>query len=71
MIGLCGCMAQEEGVITNLLEKYSYLNFVIGTHNIFELPDTLVKSVEEGKIQIEVYSRERELVENLPTKKKK
>ncbi len=70
MIGLCGCMAQEEGVITNLLEKYSYLNFVIGTHNIFELPDTLVKSVEEGKIQIEVYSRERELVENLPTKRK-
>ena len=70
MIGLCGCMAQEEGVITNLLEKYSYLNFVIGTHNIFELPDALVKSVEEGEIQIEVYSRERELVENLPTKRK-
>ncbi len=70
MIGLCGCMAQEEGVVNNLLEKYSYLNFVIGTHNIFELPDVLIKSIEEGKIQVEVYSRERELVESLPTKRK-
>ena len=70
MIGLCGCMAQEEGVVNDLLEKYSYLNFVIGTHNIFELPDVLIKSIEEGRIQVEVYSRERELVESLPTKRK-
>ena len=36
IIGVCGCMAQEASVVEEILEKYKYVNFVIGTHNLYE-----------------------------------
>ena len=63
-IGLCGCMAQEEIVVKTIMTKYPFVNFVIGTHNFYELPEILDKSDNEQ--QIEVYSREKDLIESLP-----
>ncbi len=64
MIGLCGCMAQEEIVVNTIMKKYPFVNFVIGTHNFYQLPEILEKSGD--KQQIEVYSREGDLIESLP-----
>ena len=64
IIGLCGCMAQEEIVVNTIMSKYPFVNFVIGTHNFYQLPEILEKS--ESKQQIEVYSREGDLIESLP-----
>ena len=64
MIGLCGCMAQEEIVVNTIISKYPFVNFVIGTHNFYQLPEILDKS--ESKQQVEVYSREGDLIESLP-----
>ena len=66
IIGICGCMAQEKSVIDEILENYKYINFVIGTHNLYELPQVIDKAVHDGLLQIEVYSREGDLVEGLP-----
>ena len=64
MIGLCGCMAQEEIVVNTIMKKYPFVNFVVGTHNFYQIPEILEKS--ESKQQIEVYSREGDLIESLP-----
>lgn len=69
IIGICGCMSQEEGFVETLLEKYPQVRLIFGTHNIPELPD-LVKRAAEGERVIEVYSREGEVVEGLPEKRK-
>ena len=66
LIGLCGCMAQEASVVDEIMKKYKYVNFVFGTHNLYELPEIIDRAVEENKLQIEVYSREGDLVEGLP-----
>ena len=66
LIGLCGCMAQESGVVEEILKDYKFVNFVFGTHNLYQLPDIVDKAVQENKQQIEVYSREGDLVEGLP-----
>ena len=66
LIGLCGCMAQEASVVEEIMEKYKYVNFVFGTHNLYELPEIIDNAVEEHKQQIEVYSREGDLIEGLP-----
>ena len=34
VIGVCGCMAQEEGFVERLLEKYPQVRLLFGTHNI-------------------------------------
>ena len=66
IVGLCGCMAQEASVVEEIMRDYKFVNFVFGTHNMHELPEIIDRAIEENKQQIEVYSREGDLVEGLP-----
>ena len=66
IIGLCGCMAQEESVCDELIKNYKFVNLVFGTHNIDKLPILLDKAFSDNKQNIEVLSRESDLVEKLP-----
>jgi len=47
--GICGCMAQEEVVVNQILEKYNWLDIVFGTHNIHNLPNILSRSLEKKR----------------------
>ena len=69
IIGLCGCMAQEEGVVDEILHKYRYVNFVFGTHNLHRLPYLLNENMKNNKLSIEVYSKEGNLIEGMPVKR--
>lgn len=69
IIGLCGCMAQEEGVVDEILHKYKYVNFVFGTHNLHRLPVLLSENMKHNHQEIEVYSKEGKLIEGLPVKR--
>jgi len=42
IIAICGCMAQEEKVVTDILEKHPYVDLVFGTHNIHEFYQMLI-----------------------------
>lgn len=66
IVGLCGCMAQEEGVVDVIKEKYKWLNFVFGTHNLYDLPKILDESLAKEKQKIEVFSSDLDIVENTP-----
>ncbi len=69
LIGICGCMAQEEQVVSDIMKKYKYVNFVFGTHNIHHLPFLLNESINTKKQVIEVYSKEGNIVEGIPSKR--
>ena len=66
IVGLCGCMAQEAGVIDRILKDYKFVNFVLGTHNMHQLPEIIDQAITDNYMQIEVYSREGDLYEGLP-----
>ena len=69
IVGLCGCMAQEEVVINEILNKYNWLDIVFGTHNIHSLPSILEKALSNKKMEVEVLSIEGDVVENIPVKR--
>ncbi len=69
VIGLCGCMAQEEKVVDEILKKYSFVNFVFGTHNINRLSDLLLENFNTGNQVIEVFSSEGNIIEDMPVKR--
>ena len=69
IIGLCGCMAQEESVVQDILKKYKYVDFVFGTHNINRLPDLVLESISKNKQVIEVFSKEGNIIEDIPVKR--
>ena len=64
IIALCGCMAQEEGVVNEIIKNHPYIDLVFGTHNIHELPELILK--KEHSQEIEVYSNEGNVYENMP-----
>src|SRR5215510_14816607 len=46
IIGVAGCVAQQEGV--NLLKRLPYVDLVFGTHNIHKLPQ-MVEQVQASR----------------------
>ena len=66
LIGICGCMAQEEVVVKDILTKYKYVDFVCGTHNLDNLISLVKNKIDTKKQQIEVLSYEGDVVENIP-----
>lgn len=67
--GVCGCMAQEEVVVEEILNKYKWLDIVFGTHNIHNLPNILATSLAKKELEIEVLSIEGDVFENIPVKR--
>ena len=67
--GICGCMAQEEVVVNRILEKYKWMDFVIGTHNMHRLPIVLSEAINKHGLEIEVWSKEGDIIENVPVKR--
>ena len=66
IIGISGCMAQENSVVSEILQNYPFVNFVVGTHNLYQLPDIIDKAIKDNSQEIEVFSREGDLYEGLP-----
>ena len=67
--GICGCMAQEEVVVNEIKTKYKWLDIVFGTHNIHKLPQILNDSIIKKEQEIEVFSIEGDVIENIPVKR--
>ena len=69
IVALGGCMSQEEGVVKTIQDKYKWLNIVFGTHNIYDLPYLIEKSLKDPTQQIEVLTKQEKIVENIPVKR--
>ena len=66
---VCGCMAQEESVVQEILKSYPQVDLIFGTHNIYRLPDLLKEVMTTKKRKVEVLSEEGRIIENLPVKR--
>jgi len=67
IFGICGCMAQEEVVVKKILEKHPQVDLIFGTHNIHRLPILLKQAMLEKEMVLEVWSKEGDVIENLPS----
>ena len=69
IVGVCGCMMQQQHIIDTLKAKYPWVDIVFGTHNIHMLPE-LVKNVEtENRKMFEIWEDGGDIVEGLPAKR--
>ena len=66
IIAVAGCMPQEESVVERILNKYKHVDIVFGTHNVSQFIEYLNYVLVEKKRLIEVFSKEGDIVENLP-----
>lgn len=66
ILGVAGCMPQEEDVVDRILKKVQHVDLVFGTHNIYKLPEYLETVILSKERVIEVFSEEGSIVENMP-----
>ena len=65
IIAIAGCLMQQPSEIEEIQKRHSYIDIVIGTHNLSELPDMIKKVIETKKQDIEVYSNSDIVFENV------
>src|SRR5699024_8059054 len=66
IIGVCGCMSQQESVVNRILQKHQQVDIIFGTHNIHRLPNLVQEAMFSKAQVIEVWSKEGDIIENLP-----
>lgn len=66
LIGICGCMPQEENATAKLLSTYSFVDLVFGTHNINALPKLIYQAYMSKAKVVEVLSGEGSILESAP-----
>ncbi|MBU8907373.1 tRNA (N6-isopentenyl adenosine(37)-C2)-methylthiotransferase MiaB [Desertibacillus haloalkaliphilus] len=66
ILGVCGCMSQEESVVNRILEKHQHIDLIFGTHNIHRLPNLLQEAIFGKEMVVEVWSKEGDIVEDMP-----
>ncbi|MFC7372251.1 tRNA (N6-isopentenyl adenosine(37)-C2)-methylthiotransferase MiaB [Fictibacillus iocasae] len=70
LLGVCGCMSQEESVVNKILKTYQNVDMIFGTHNIHRLPQIIENALFSKEMVVEVWSKEGDIVENLPRVRK-
>ena len=70
LIGLCGCMMQEDQVVDRIKKTYRFVDVIFGTHNIYKLAELLYARFETGKMVNDIWKDTDQIVEDLPSERK-
>jgi len=66
LIGICGCMVQEEGMADAILRRYPFIDIAFGTGTVYKLPENLYKAVVSGRRNIAVSQEQNTIAEGVP-----
>lgn len=66
LIGLCGCMMQQEHMAKIIKSKYKHVSLVFGTHALHKLPQLLYEALLEQKTVISVEQSDGVIAEDIP-----
>ena len=63
IICVCGCLVQQPSEVEEIIKNHKYIDIVIGTHNLSELPNKILQC--SGKQEVDVYSNSDKVFENV------
>lgn len=66
IVGICGCMPQEENATNKILQSYDFIDLVFGTHNREHLPELIYQAYLTKAKVVEVLSNEGTILEDAP-----
>ena len=66
LIGICGCMPQEEKATNKLINSYEFVDIIFGTHNRENLPKLIYEAYATKETVVEVLSNEGNILECAP-----
>lgn len=66
IIGICGCMMQQEQMVKRIKSKYRHVSVVFGTHTLHKLPKILFDAMNSEKTVIDVCDIHGDIIEDIP-----
>ncbi len=68
IIGVCGCMVQQEHIAEQIRKKYKHVDMVFGTHVVYKFPQILSQALAENRI-IDIEDSEGRIFEGVTSKR--
>ena len=65
IIGICGCMVQQEHIAKRVKSKYRHVDLIFGTHSLWKFPALLSEVMEKNERVLDI-SAEENIAEGLP-----
>ena len=69
IVGVCGCMVQQDGMAKKLIKRYPFVDIAFGTHNLPELPGMFKKLLDSRERVVSVLDTDGMIAEGLPVKR--
>ena len=66
LVGVCGCMAQQEGFSERLRKRYPHVDFSFGPGEIYQLPERVLMALEGRREEAFKAGEDSTLYEGLP-----
>ena len=68
LIGVCGCMVQQEAVAEKFRKSYPFVGLLFGTHVLHRFPELLYRALTEGRV-IERPQEDGVIAEGIPVRR--
>jgi len=69
IIGLCGCMMQQEQVAAKIKKSYPHVDIVFGTHAMHKFPQILFQALTQKQRVFQIDDSENVIAEGLPIRR--
>lgn len=66
VIGLCGCMVQQENMAEKIRKVHDHVDLIFGTHALYKLPELLWEVLEKRHTVTDVENSDGSICEDLP-----
>lgn len=66
IIAVTGCMMQQEGMAQKIINKFPYVDIIIGTHNAYKFTEYLGRALGGERPIVEIWDKEADIIEGAP-----
>ncbi len=69
IIGVCGCMVQQEHIAERIKKVHNHVDLIFGTHALYRMPKLLYEAMRSKKAVVDIENSDGEIAEDIPTKR--
>lgn len=66
LIGICGCMVQQEHITEKIKKTHNHVDLVFGTHALYKMPELLYNAMHNKKTVVDIQSSDGAIAEEVP-----
>ena len=66
IIGLCGCMVQQEHITKKIKKLHNHIDLIFGTHSLYRLPELLYGVIKNHKSVVMIPDSDGAIAEDMP-----